>query len=45
VNRAAEAGGAQRAEIGEFAGSDGIALEAGMLVEVSAGLARTGTVR
>ena len=35
MNRTSEAGGAQRAEVGEFAGADGVALEAGLLVEQS----------
>src|ERR1035437_9964645 len=32
MNRTSEVGGAQRAEAGEFAGADGVALEAGLLV-------------
>jgi hypothetical protein len=35
MNRTSEAGGAQRAEAREFAGADGVALEAGLLVEQS----------
>src|ERR1035437_8209663 len=35
MNRTSEVGGAQRAEAGEFAGADGVALEAGLLVEQS----------